>query len=479
MSFLQQASRGVKWTSLAAVLAMVLQFAQLAVLGRILTPSDFGLVAMIMVVLGFVQAYADMGISNALIYRQDATYSQLSSLYWLNLMVGALLYGVVILVNPLVISFFGESRLVTLIPLAALALVITPIGQQFQVLCEKELRFNRLAAFEIIASILGTSIAITTAMLGWGVVAIIAGQLAASSTKALSLAVYGFRRWSPALHFQLSDVRDFLGFGLYQLGERSISYMSKNLDKLLVGSLLGSLQLGYYNIAYQLMIKPSQVINPIITRVTFPLFAKLQGDDPALKKAYLEAIQSLAIITFPIYTAMILLAKPLILGLMGPEWGQSVSIFQILSALGFIYVLGNPMGSLQLAKGRADIGFFMTCYTALIYGGAIWFGSRFGTAGVATGLLIATLCFQFPVGFWLRWKLVKMSPLEYFQTLLPPIASAAIMALFVRTSSFVLDIGDQDAFSLGGIALLGGFLYLAAIYKWQPTFILLLRKSIR
>jgi len=140
MSSLQKkATDGVKWTGLSALITTVLQLLQILVVARLLQPEDFGLMSMVTVVIGFAQAFADMGISNAIIHRQDADRDQLSSLYWLNILAGIIVCVVTIALSPLIVSFYNQPRLSSLIIWGAIIFLVTPIGQQFQMLLQKEI----------------------------------------------------------------------------------------------------------------------------------------------------------------------------------------------------------------------------------------------------------------------------------------------------------------------------------------------------
>src|SRR2546425_4957634 len=290
MSLKASAVSGAKWTTLSTLVHTGLQFAQLAILARFLSPEDFGLMAMLMVVIGFAQSYADMGVSNAIIHRQDVTPDQLSSLYWLNLFAGGAVFVVLFLATPLVTAFDRESRLTALMHWSILVFLITPVGQQFQILLQKELRFKALALCEIVSRFLGFLIAVVTAWRGAGVYALIWGALASAAGLSLGLLVAGGPLHRPRLRFCVADTRGFLGFGAYQMGERSINYFNNNLDKLILGRLLGADALGYYNLAWNLVIQPVARINPILTRIAFPVFARLQNQPEALRNGYLRIL---------------------------------------------------------------------------------------------------------------------------------------------------------------------------------------------
>lgn len=475
----KQALSGATWTGGATLFTVALQFLQIAVLARLLVPEDFGLMALTAVAIGFAQIYADAGLSSAIVQRQDATREQLSSLFWLNVAVGLLVFGVLLLVAPLVARLYGEPRLTGLLAWAGLAFLIAPAGQQFGMLLQKGLRFQALAAVDVLSSVVGVATAILLAWWGHGVYSLVWGQLANAAVRTLALLNLGMREWRPQLRFHLTDLAGYLRFGAFQMGERTINYLGSNLDKLLIGFLIGSHGLGLYSMAYQLAMKPMQVFNPIITRVSFPLFAKVQTDDARLRAGYLDAIRVIALILFPVYVGMIVVAEPLILALLGESWASLVPTFRLLGVLGMFYCLGNPIGTLLLAKGRVEIGFYLNLWLVVLYAAAIWVGGRWGIEGIAAGLLTVFFVGLFPVGFWIRWLLVRMRPMEYLAAFGPMLISAAVMGAFVQWARNTgLGFGNPVA-DLIVLAVIGAAVYLAIIVPWQRPLLVRLKNTRR
>lgn len=288
MSLKKSAVSGVKWMSASSAIVQGVAFLKFAILARLLAPEDFGLMGMIGVVIGFAQAFDDMGISNAIIYRQDTTREQLSSIYWLGILAGILVFATVWAASPLVVIFYHEPRLRDLIFWTSFSFAITPLGQQFQVLLQKELQFSRLARLEVASGIIGAITAISLAMAGHGVFSLVWGQLASVSAMASLLIVFGYKTWHPSLHFRPDDLKNYIGFGLYQMGERSVNYFSSNVDYLVIGRFFGAEILGIYTMAYELVVRPLSKINPVLTRVAFPIFAKKQSDSQSLCRGILS-----------------------------------------------------------------------------------------------------------------------------------------------------------------------------------------------
>lgn len=428
MSLKKSAASGVKWTTVSSVAITVLQFIQLAVLARLLSPEDFGLMAMVAVVIGFAAAYADMGISAAIIHRQDATREQLSSLYWLNLLAGVLVYLVVLALTPVIVALYDEPRLSKLIPWITLTFLINPLGTQFQLLLQKNLRFRRLALIEISAALVGASVAIVAALLGQGVFALIWGTLSSNMTSALLLLSVGLREWRPQWYFRYADLTGYLSFGCYQMGERSINYLNSALDQLLVGSLLGAQALGYYKLAWSLAIQPIGRINPILTRVAFPLFARIQNEPERLQKGFLLVLRMLSTVNAPLLLGLAAVAPVLIPVVFGTQWMPAVPLVQVLAFVTLMRSTGNPVGSLLLAKGRADLGFKWNCLLLVTQLPGVYLGAYLGDAlGVAISLVILQLIYSvFNYRILIR-TLIGPCLREYLLSMLPALGLASVM----------------------------------------------------
>lgn len=460
MTLKQKAISSAKWTAISSIVTTALYLIQITVLARLLVPADFGLMAMVMIIIGFGQAYADMGISNAIIHRQDTTSDHLSSLYWVNIGAGFIVFILCLVVTPVIVQLFKEPRLSSLIPWASLVFLVIPLGQQFQILAQKELRFRRLAIIEISSQLLGVIIAILSAINGHGVYALIWGQLTNSLTKSLMLAITGWKKDAPRIHFKRKDLKGYLRFGIFQMGERSINYFNSYLDQLVLGILIGATGLGYYSFAHNLVIKPIRKINPVLTRVAFPVFAKIQNDNERLKRGYMTLRRLLSSVNFPILFGLSATAPVFIPVIFGEQWLPSIPILQILAFVAMFRSAGNPVGSLMLAKGRPDLGFrwnFMLLFTQIpgIYIGAKYYGPL--------GAAIALLVLQF-IYFWGDYMINIKTLLgkclsSHLGSILPALVTAGIMMIGVL---FLDNYLNQDlALKLTTQVIVGAGLYLA------------------
>lgn len=461
MNLKTKAIAGVRWTGLSTLSTTVGQIVQLTVIARLLTPEDFGLFTMAAIVIGFAQTYADMGISAALIHRQDNTVQQLSSLYWLNIFAGISVFLLLVGITPLISLFYHEPRLSPILRVVALTFLITMWGTQFDILLQKDLSFNLLAKVQILTIITGVGASIFCALGGLGVWSLVWGQLVSSTVRTFLLVVLGRKYYKPKWHFATVDLRGYFLFGLYQLGERSINFLAERFDQLLLGSFVGAQALGYYNMAFRLVTQPISQINPIVTRVAFPVFARVQDDLPRLQRGYSQVLQYLTTINAPILCGLASVAPKAIPLIFGEQWSKSILLLQILTVPALLRSIGNPIGSLMLAKGRADLGFQWNIFLFIVSIPAISIGAILsGATGVAVSLLLLQIILQIPGYIYVIKPLLQMDVVAYLATIGHAVGFALCMGgcvwllgVFTPVSWKILCL----QIGLGGICYIGCF----------------------
>jgi lipopolysaccharide exporter len=434
---------------------------QITILARLLTPGDFGLMAIVMMVVGYAQTFTDMGISNAVIHHQDTSSEQLSSLYWLNIFAGIAVFFLTVASTPLAANLFHEPRLYRLIPLAAVIFLIVPFGQEFQLLLQKKLQFRSLAIIEISSSAAGAIAAIFAGIKGLGVVSLIVGQLSSALLATIIYLVIGLRNWRPDLRFRYREVEKYVAFGLFQLGNQTLNFVNARADQIMIAAFVGPVALGYYSMAWNLTILPVSKINPILTRVAFPLFAKFQHDQKMLKRGYMKLIWLLTTINAPISIGSAITAPLLVSFLYGPAWTPSVVIVQILAPVGIIRSIINPVGSLFLALGRADLGFYWSLKAVVLQVICVYLGGRLGGLhGVIVGLLFSHVCYF--VAHYPMLIRVLIGPClgEYLANVLPSVLIALVMGIIVWVLGWVtIGFGLDAWLNLGILSVAGAITY--------------------
>lgn len=421
---------GTKWTGAVTVIQSILQFGQLTILSRLLQPDDFGLLAMAMVVIGCAQSISDFGINNAVIQKQEISSDQFSSLYWFSIQIGALSALVVWLSSSFMVSYYSEPRLGRIIKIYAIYFLIIPLGRQFAVMLERSLTFDWLAKVEILSATVESIVAITLAFSGAGALSIVFGSLAGAITKTTFNFSLGLKRWGIRFHFRISDIREFLSFGMFLTMENILNTLINNIDNILIAKFLGAGPLGYYTLAYQLVSVPAMKMGKIIGRVLYPTLSRLQCRKEDFQKAYVKVIRANLTFLFPALAGMALVAKPLILVVCGSKWLPSVTCIEILCITGIVKSPGGQGVLVLLAKGRADISFYWkilwsialctSCFVGITVGGTI--------QAVAYSILVATIICD---PGW-HYLLIKLGKIDYIDLL------KEVRGLFISTLLMVM-----------------------------------------
>ncbi len=469
----ERAITGVKWTGLSMAIVTLVQFAQVAVLARVLDPRDFGLMAVMMIAINFAQTFMDMGISKAIVQRQELSRAQLSSLYWLNIASGLAMTIIVAMLSPLIAVFYGEPLIQPLIVQLSFMFLIISIGNQYRVLCQKELEFGRMAAVEIGAALASFAVAATLASQGYGVRALVYAVMAQATLSSFLFLAHGLKRYHcPALVYRHQEIKSFFTFGFYQMGENAVNYISANMDKILIGKMLGMQAAGFYNLAWQLIIFPVTKINPVVNKVALPVYARLQEDAAETQIYYETSMRALSLITIPALVGLCLFAQDVVRVLYGEGWNETATLIQILSAAGIVKALSNPAGALILAKGRADIGFWWnavwaTSISAALYITLKYSGDTQGAALCVTGMSIL---------FGLFWHVLvhKVCGVRYKKILshFAWVLGASVTACF--SARILIDwCGIEHAFArLTAAAIIAGTIYGAYLVikeRWLIT----------
>ncbi len=476
MDLRASARSGVAWNSLAVGCTALVGLVQIAIAARFLAREDFGLMAMILIVIGFSQNLADLGTANALLHHRQATRRQLESLFWLSLGAGGALFALVAAAGLGFARLWGEPALALWLPVSALVFLFGGASQVSVTLLRRELRFRELAHIELAASVVGLSLVGSLAVGGFGVLALIAGQLGVAGVRGL-LGLYRARDlFVPAFHFAWDDVREMLNFGVYQMGERLVNFASWNLDRFLIALWFGAELLGAYSLAYQLMIRPFRLIAAVTTRVSRPLLARLQRDRERLLEGYFTSVRIVALLAFPLYVGAFLVADELVTMVYGEGWGDVASLFAILWPLGILYAIGNPVGALVVATGRTRVGFLWNVFAAVVQLAAVLIGIRFGLHGVALAIVLATLCVLFPCGFYMRWVLARVAPAPFLACLVRPLLYAVLMGLGVTALAPPL-ASLPTGLQLALLVAAGAAIYGALLWTRERGLLLSLRGS--
>ncbi len=454
-----------RWTATSALSRSALQVLQMVVLARLLVPADFGLMAIVASILAVLGLFADLGLSRAIIHFDDISEDALVSLFWMNLFMGLALSVLFAASAPLLGRVFGAKGLTSVLLATSPIFVLSAVGQQFRTLAEKDFRFSTLALIEIGSAVLGFLAAVVVALRGGGVFALVAAVLvttASSSALAWWHLSAGYR---PRLHCRPAETTRFLRFGSYLMGEGLANMVVRQSDVLIGGLMASPAALGLFAVPRDLSMRVGMIVNPIITRVGFPVMSRLQGDRRALESVYLQTLGMTASVNFPVYVALGLFAQEVVALLYGSQWHGAATFLRILAAWGLIRSTGNPVGSLLHAVGAVKRAFAWNVVLLLLIPLLYWIvTSSCGLMGLAYSLVIIHIALVLPSWYFLVRPCCDASLDEYLRQLTLPLALASTAGVAAWLATRGVPHGTLRL-ALGG--LVGGAAYLALSYLFN------------
>jgi O-antigen/teichoic acid export membrane protein len=477
-SLTRKALVGTSWSALSNIARQALSFASVAVLARLLGPSAYGLMGMATLVLSFLANFRDLGTATAIIQRPQVSKRLLSSLFWVNCGLGVLLACAGFIGAVPAAAFFHEPKLVALLRVISLSFCITTVGAVPNSVLVRNMAFGKIAIADFFSALIGYAVAIPCAYAGLGVWSLVIGNLA-NFTFATILYIL-LCGWRPSLEFDPAELRSVSGFSLNLAGFGIVNYFARNADNVVVGRVLGSVQLGYYQMAYNLFLFPIQNISSIIGQVLNPAFSKIQNENERFRSAYIRGCMLIGLITFPVMAGLGVVADPFIRTLLGAKWLAVIPLLQILVPVGVFQSVHGTVGQIFIAKGRTDWMFRFGLYASTMWVASFLVGVRWGTRGVATAYAITYFVFVLYPGLRIPFKLIGLTVGEFVRHLWPQIAITLGMAAVCAGWMMALSsLGFSNVLlRLISTILIGAAVYILAMLVIRPAVILHLEEVI-
>ena len=454
----QDVSAGVRWLGFSQVASQVIKIGMVLVLTRLLTPTEFGVVTLVMVVTGlFERVLGDTGTVAALIRHPELRHDLASSVFWWNVAIGVATTAVFAAAGKPIAYLLGDPDVANLVRVAGVAALIGSLGHVQRALLRRMRQFRALAAVNLMNALATAVATIAMAVAGWGAWALVAGNLVGS---AISLALaWALSAWRPAFHYSRAAIRQISGFSVNLTIQNVFGYFSYAGDRFIIGRFIGTTELGYYGLANRLLRYPLQTSAQTYREVVTPTLARIQNDHESMAAAYRRTLGGIAMVLVPLCLSVTALADNMVPALLGPKWAPAAGVVAIMSLVAALQALTTTTGSLYVAKGRSDLSLrwqmvasvvLMICYTA----GAFW-----GVEGVAWGFFVGVAVLTYPA-FRIPLALIDTRPSYVLKPLLPTVLAAGLAAAAGRGVSTFVE-GSTDG---PWPPLLAGCATVAAIY---------------
>lgn len=422
------AKSGFIWSLLSQLIKTGSQTLSLIILARLLPASDFGLIAMASVITGFTFLFRDFGTVAAVIRSPNLTPRLLNSVFWFNIAVGLGLAAILIMLSPLVAWFFSEPRLRNVIWCLALVFPLGAPSLVHQALLERASNFKPVALIESLAALLGLCSAVWFAWSGWGVYSLVIQMIILATVTTVGL--WLFSPWQPRKICSLTEIKGIWGFSANLVGVNTLNYFVRNVDNILVGRFLGASDLGYYSMAYRLLLWPLQNISSVIGRALFPVFSRMQADRGKLGTAYLRITAAITLVSAPLMCGLFVLREPFIVTLLGSEWLTVADLLKWLAPVGLYQAIFTTVGILYLTTGETRIMFRWNFVASIVIVVAFVVGIQWGLIGLVVGYAVASAILFLPT-IMIPIKLIELRVGTVLGNLLPSLLAAIAMAVIV------------------------------------------------
>lgn len=449
----------------------VLRLASIAILSRLLNPEEFGLVAMATVATGVYGLFTSAGLSSATVQKETITDAQVSTLFWVNIGVGALLALACVVTAPILVAFFHEPRLFWLTIAMSAGFLFNAAGVQHFALLQRQLRYVAVAGIETVAQVVSSLVAIAMALADFGYWSLV--TMAIVSPAVATACMWSATSWIPGPPRLRAGTGAMLRFGGTLTLNGLVVYVAYNLEKILLGRFWGADALGLYGRAYQLVTIPTDNLNWAVGGVAFSALSRLQHDPVRLKNYFLKGYSLVVSLTIPITIFCALFSDDIVLVILGPKWAESAVIFRLLTPTVLIFGMINPLSWLLLSSGLQGRSLAVALVIAPLVTSAYFIGLPYGPNGVALSYSTAMTLWLVPHIVWCL-RGTPISPWDLFLAVRRSFVSGIVAA--VAAFIVLMYVGQQAPplvrLALGGCVMVTVYCYMLLLVMGQRAFYL-------
>jgi PST family polysaccharide transporter len=418
-----RAARGVLWYGIQAVGTRLTSLAAVVVLAHLLRPADFGLVAYTMVFLAFATIFQDQGLGQALVQRQEIDREHVDTAFWMAVLSGSLLTGLTCLAAPALADLTDEPRLRGLLQVLSLTLVLGSLSSVPAALLQRDLRVRPLAVVSTVCSALAAGVAIVLAAMGAGVWALVAQSLIAPALIAPALAVASAFRPRPTVSW--THFRQLVGYGGHMVVLDLLNFVNRRGDDLLVGVFLGPVALGYYTLAYRLLLLMTDLLVSTVSTIMLPVVGRLQVDLARTRQAFYKVTQLGSAVAFPGFCFVLVAASPVVAVVYGGQWHASIPAVRLFMLIGLLHGLLYQFNPVFNGLGKPRITVAITAINAVANAAAFSIGLHWGFEGVAAAYVIRGFLTS-PLHVWMGIKTFGLDTRTWVEQWRRPLTAAVV-----------------------------------------------------
>ena len=461
---------GLFWTFSQQISEKFINLIIQILIARLLLPSDFGLLAMVIVFIAIGNSLSDGGLTSSLIRTTDVTENDYSSVFYLNIIVSIFIYFIFFFIAPLISIFYNEPILINVIRVFSFNLIIRAfVGVQTAILT-KSFQFRKIMTIQVPSVIAGGAIGIFLGYEGYGVWSLVWLNLVQSIFLAIQ---YWIRsEWHPRIIMKWKLVKKHFSFGYKLMIASLLNSIFENIYNLLIGKWYTPLQLGYYNRADSFQSFPLRMIITALKSVAYPVLSSIQNDDDQLRIYYRKMILHVVFLVTPLMILLIIIAKPMFSLLLTDKWLPAVPYFQVLCLSSIFYPLQEYNLQILDVKGRSDLYLKIEIVKKVIIILAIAIAFQFGIYGLLFAQVILSIFFFF-IGAFVCGKMIHLYVIEQLKIIFPILILSIVVGIFIWSSMFLLqklDISNLVMIFLSSLIYFSIYLLFSSIFRIEALY---------
>lgn len=458
MSLKQKTFKGVIWSAVERFSTQGVQFLFGILLARLLTPNDYGMIAMLAIFIAVSQTFIDSGFGNALIRKPDRNEADKATVFFFNIFMAAICYGVIFLAAPLIARFYNMPQLEGILRVLAINLIIQAFGSIQHLNLTIDLNFKTLAKISFSGAVVGGTAGLICAYNGLGVWSLVVQQMTTTSFKVFLFWV--LVRWRPKTFFNKKSFRNMFGFGSKLLASGLLNTLYENIYDLIIGKVFSAATLGNYSRASHFGYFPSSNITGIFQRVTFPVLSKIQDDHEKLRIAYLKFLNMATLVIFPLMIGLVALAKPFILLVLTDKWVDVILILQIISIAYMWYPVHAINLNILQVLGRSDLFLKLEIIKKIVGITVLVITVPHGIIALCYGQWVTT-CFGLVINTYYSGKLLNAGLFIQLKMYIPTLLNSLVMGAICTGVTNLLPEKEYAIQLILGVAV-GATYYLAS-----------------
>ena len=430
----QKTQKGLLWSFVERFATQGVQFLFGIILARLLSPEDYGTIAMPLVFLAIAQCFIDSGFSTALIRKPDLTEEDLSTAFYFNIGVGVICYFALFLSSPLIADFYNTPILSDLLKVTALATLFNPLCAVQQAILTRKIDFKTQAIVSLSGAIVSGSVGLVMAYSGYGIWSLVFQQVGGYIIRTILLWILG--RWKPKRKWSWESFHYLWGFGSKMLGSALLETTYNNIYPLVIGKCFSAIDLGNYTRAQQFSSLPSSNVTGVLQRVTFPVLSTIQNEDERLAKNYCKILKMSAFLIFPMMLMLSAIADPLIRVLLTDKWEGCIILLQIICFDMMWYPIHAINLNLLTVKGRSDLFFRLEVLKKIVGILIMCVAVPHGIIWMVSGGIVSSM-FSLVINTYYTGKLINVGYLKQMEDLLPIFGVSFVMWLIIHASLLI------------------------------------------